>query len=333
MAMKRFFFCIMGLVILSVSAHGQQREVLDIDLSNYDYPYEVHLLALENQQQPLQMAYMDVHPEQPNGETVMLFHGKNFNGAYWGTTIKALTRAGYRVVVPDQIGFGKSTKPAHYQYSFQQLAQNTMKMLETLNISKVHLLGHSMGGMLAMRFTLMYPAVVKKLVLENPIGLEDWKLVAPYTAIDQLYQKELNADFNSVKKYQLDNYYDGKWRPEYDEWVYLLTGWVDHPDYPRVAWNNALTSDMIFTQPVYYEMEQIKAPALLIIGTRDRTAIGKQQVSETVRATMGLYQHLGKAAQQRIAGSTLVELEHVGHMPHIEAFDRFIEPLLRFLKD
>jgi len=333
MAMKRFFFCILGLVILSISAHGQQREVLDIDLSNYDYPYEVHLLALENQQQSLQMAYMDVHPEQPNGETVMLFHGKNFNGAYWGTTIDALTRAGYRVVVPDQIGFGKSTKPAHYQYSFQQLAQNTMKLLETLNISQVYLLGHSMGGMLAMRFTLMYPEVVKKLVLENPIGLEDWKLVAPYTAIDQLYQKELNADFNSVKKYQLDNYYDGKWRPEYDEWVYLLTGWVDHPDYPLVAWNNALTSDMIFTQPVYYEMEQLKAPTLLIIGTRDRTAIGKQQVSETVRATMGLYQHLGKAAQQRITGSSLVELENVGHMPHIEAFDRFIEPLLRFLKD
>ncbi len=333
MAMKRFFFCILGLVILSISAHGQQREVLDIDLSNYNYPYEVHLLALENQQQSLQMAYMDVHPEQPNGETVMLFHGKNFNGAYWGTTIDALTRAGYRVVVPDQIGFGKSTKPAHYQYSFQQLAQNTMKLLETLNISQVYLLGHSMGGMLAMRFTLMYPEVVKKLVLENPIGLEDWKLVAPYTAIDQLYQKELNADFNSVKKYQLDNYYDGKWRPEYDEWVYLLTGWVDHPDYPLVAWNNALTSDMIFTQPVYYEMEQLKAPTLLIIGTRDRTAIGKQQVSETVRATMGLYQHLGKAAQQRITGSSLVELENVGHMPHIEAFGRFIEPLLRFLKD
>ncbi|WP_257658095.1 alpha/beta fold hydrolase [Parapedobacter lycopersici] len=331
--MKRFFFCILGLVILSISAHGQQREVLDIDLSNYNYPYEVHLLALENQQQSLQMAYMDVHPEQPNGETVMLFHGKNFNGAYWGTTIDALTRAGYRVVVPDQIGFGKSTKPAHYQYSFQQLAQNTMKLLETLNISQVYLLGHSMGGMLAMRFTLMYPEVVKKLVLENPIGLEDWKLVAPYTAIDQLYQKELNADFNSVKKYQLDNYYDGKWRPEYDEWVYLLTGWVDHPDYPLVAWNNALTSDMIFTQPVYYEMEQLKAPTLLIIGTRDRTAIGKQQVSETVRATMGLYQHLGKAAQQRITGSSLVELENVGHMPHIEAFGRFIEPLLRFLKD
>lgn len=332
--MKRIIFSIIGLLVILVPARGQdQRKTLDILLSNYDYPYEVHFLTLESQQQSLKMAYMDVHAEQPNGKTVLLFHGKNFNGAYWETTIAALTNAGYRVVVPDQVGFGKSTKPMHYQYSFQQLAKNTMDLLKALQIERVHLLGHSMGGMLAMRFTLMYPAVVEKLVLENPIGLEDWKRVVPYTPIDQLYEKELKADYHSVKKYQLENYYDGKWRPEYDEWVYLLTGWVDHADYPVVAWNNALTSDMIFTQPVYYEMEDIKVPTLLIIGTRDRTAIGKQNVSEDVRATMGLYQHLGKAAQRKIAGSTLVELENVGHMPHIEVFDRFIQPLLRFLKD
>lgn len=332
--MKPLIFFLIGFVTINLSAYGQeQREVLDINLSNYDYPYEVHFFTLENQQQPLKMAYMDVHPEQPNGETVLLFHGKNFNGAYWETTIAALTKAGYRVVVPDQIGFGKSTKPVHYQYSFQQLAKNTMDLLKMLRIERIHLLGHSMGGMLAMRFTLMYPSAVQKLILENPIGLEDWKLVAPYTPIDRLYEKELKVDYHSVKEYQLENYYDGKWRPEYDEWVYLLTGWVNHADYPLVAWNNALTSDMIFTQPVYYEMENIEAPTLLIIGTRDRTAIGKQNVPEDVRATMGLYQHLGKATQQKIAGSRLVELENVGHMPHIEVFDRFIQPLLRFLTD
>lgn len=332
--MKQLSFCIclMGLFAVTLPTHAQsQREVLDVNLSNYSYPHDVHFLSLESQQQALKMAYMDVQPEQPNGKTMVLFHGKNFNGAYWETTINALTTAGYRVVVPDQVGFGKSTKPPHYQYSFQQLAQNTMEVLKALQIDQIQLLGHSMGGMLAIRFTLMYPSVVEKLILENPIGLEDWKLVAPYTSLDELYEKELNVDFNSVKQYQLANYYDGKWRPEYDEWVYLLTAWVGDRDYPLVAWNNALTSDMIFTQPVYYEMQHIKAPTLLIIGTRDRTAIGKQNVPEDIRATMGLYQHLGKNTQQKISGSTLVALENVGHLPHIEAFDQFIQPLLQFL--
>ena len=191
-----------------------------------------------------------------------------------------------------------------------------------------------MGGMLATRFTLMYPETVEKLVLENPIGLEDWKIVAPYVSIDQQVQNELRATYETTKAYQLAFYYDNKWKPEYDEWVYLLTGWVKHPDYVVVAWNNAQTSDMIFTQPVLYEFKNIKAPTLLIIGTRDRTAIGKNNVKDpAIREKMGLYQYLGKATQKKIRGSRLVELDKVGHLPHIEAFDRFIKPLTDFLNN
>lgn len=280
------------------------------------------------------MAYMDILPEKGNGKTVMLLHGKNFNGAYWKQTIKELSSEGYRVVVPDQVGFGKSAKPATYQFTFQQLAANTKAVLDTLKINRIFLLGHSMGGMLAARFTLMYPETVEKLVLENPIGLEDWKLVAPYVSIDQNYQTELKANYESARKYQLEFYYDKKWKPEYDEWVYLLTGWTRHPDYPVVAMNNAQTSDMIFTQPVMYEFKNIKAPTLLIIGTRDRTAIGKNNVKDVaVREKMGQYQLLGKETQKKIPGSRLVELENVGHLPHIEVFERFIAPLKEFLKN
>lgn len=178
----------------------------------------------------------------------------------------------------------------------------------------------------------MYPEKVEKLVLENPIGLEDWKLVAPYTSIDQNYQNELKANYESAKKYQLEFYYDKKWKQEYDEWVYLLTGWTKHPDYPVVALNNAQTSDMIFTQPVVYEFQYIKSPTLLIIGTRDRTAIGKNNVKdEAARERMGQYQLLGKETQKKIPHSQLVELDNVGHLPHIEVFDRFIKPLSTFL--
>src|SRR5690606_20057129 len=144
----------------------------------------------------LKMAYMDVKPLQPNGQTVMLLHGKNFNGAYWKTTIQALNGAGYRVIIPDQLGFGKSSKPTAYQYSFQQLAANTKLLLDKLNLNKISLLGHSMGGMLATRLALTYPETVERLILENPIGLEDWKVVAPYTTIDQNFQTELNASYD-----------------------------------------------------------------------------------------------------------------------------------------
>src|SRR5690554_815169 len=330
--MHKIFFLI-TFFLTSLTAKSQERPVLDILLTNYEYPYKVNYLSFESQGKNLQMAYMDIVPTNSNGKVVMLMHGKNFNGAYWKQTIERLAEEGYRVVVPDQVGFGKSSKPVGYQFTFQQLAQNTKLVLNDLKINKLYLLGHSMGGMLATRFTLMYPEIVEKLILENPIGLEDWKLVAPYTSIDQNYLKELKTDYETTRQYQLNSYYDNKWKPEYDEWVYLLTGWTKHPEYPIVAQINAQTSDMIFTQPVVYEFKDIKAPTLLIIGTRDRTAIGKNLVKDpSVREKMGQYQLLGKETQKKIVGSQLVELDNVGHMPHIEIFDRFINPVLEFLE-
>ena len=328
---KLFQIAIFTLISITVNAQSD-RAVLDIMLTNYEYPYPVHYLNLTSQNQSLKMAYMDVKPITPNGKTIALLHGKNFNGAYWKTTIDALTNEGYRVIVPDQIGFGKSSKPTDYQYSFQQLASNTKMVLDELEIEKIHLLGHSMGGMLATRFSLMYPETVEKLILENPIGLEDWKLVAPYTTIDQNYQSELKANYESTKKYQTNFYYDNQWKAEYDEWVYLLTGWTKSPDYPKVALVNAKTSEMIFTQPVVYEFENLKMPTLLIIGTRDRTAIGKLNVKDPIVAEkMGRYDLLGKETQKKIKGSELVEIANTGHLPHIEAFEKFIIPLKSFL--
>ncbi|TXE07413.1 alpha/beta hydrolase [Gelidibacter salicanalis] len=306
---------------------------LDLELANYQYPYKVSTLNLKNQNQELIMAYMDVKPEHYNGKNIVLLHGKNFNGAYWKTTIEALAKEGFRVIAPDQIGFGKSSKPDHFHYTFQQLAQNTKMLLDTLNISKTAVLGHSMGGMLATRFALMYPNTTEKLILENPIGLEDWKLKVPYKPVEWWYENELKSSYEGIKKYQLVNYYDNKWKSEYDQWVNLLAGWTLNSDYKTIAWNAALTYDMIFTQPVFYEFKNITTPTLLIIGTRDRTALGKPLVTDDVSKTMGLYDKLGKETQKSISGSQLVELKDVGHLPHIEVFDQFIKPLVMFLKE
>ncbi|QWX85402.1 alpha/beta hydrolase [Cellulophaga sp. HaHaR_3_176] len=315
------------------TAQNDSLQWLDIELANYQYPFPVKKLELNIQNQELKMAYMDVKPDNYNGKNIVLIHGKNFNGAYWKTTIEALTQEGFRVIVPDQIGFGKSSKLDHFHYTFQQLAQNTKELLDTLKIEKSAILGHSMGGMLATRFALMYPETTEKLILENPIGLEDWKLKVPYKPVEWWYNNELKKNYEGIKKYQLVNYYDNKWKPEYDQWVNLLAGWTLNSDYETISWNAALTYDMIFTQPVVYEFKNITSPTLLIIGTRDRTALGKPLVSEEVRKTMGLYNELGKETQKAIPNSKLVTLDDVGHLPHIEVFENFIKPLITFLNN
>ncbi|MEX1201107.1 MAG: alpha/beta hydrolase [Methylophaga sp.] len=293
-----------------------------------DYPHPVKAFTFESQQQTLAMKYMDVQPEGKPKEVVMLLHGKNFTGAYWQQTIDFLVAQGYRVVVPDQVGFGLSTLPKHYQYTFAQLAANSKALLEHLDIDTVTVLGHSMGGMLATRFALQYPDDVRQLLLLNPIGLEDWRAMGvPYVTIDKLYNSERNKNFGDIKIYQQESYYNGRWNNEYARWAQLLAGSYQAKQGDRFAWNMALTSDMVLSQPVVYEFDQISVPTTLFIGTRDRTAIGRNLVDNETAQQMGDYTQLGKAAAKRIPDAQLVEFDNVGHLPHIEAPERFFEAL------
>ncbi len=293
-----------------------------------DYPYPVIAFTFDSQQQMLAMKYMDVQPEgEPKG-VVMLLHGKNFTGAYWQQTIDFLVKQGYRVVVPDQVGFGLSTLPKHYQFTFAQLAANSKALLEHLEIDTVTVIGHSMGGMLATRFALQYPDDVRQLLLLNPIGLEDWRAMGvPYVTIDTLFNNERNKNFGDIKIYQQDSYYDGRWNNDYARWAQLLASSYQAKQGDRFAWNMALTSDMVLSQPVVYEFDQISVPTTLFIGTRDRTAIGRNLVDDETAQQMGDYTQLGKAAAKRIPNATLVEFNEVGHLPHIEAPERFFEAL------
>jgi pimeloyl-ACP methyl ester carboxylesterase len=152
-----------------------------------------------------------------------LLHGKNFCAATWEDVIGPLRDAGYRVVALDQIGFCKSTKPEAYQFGLHQLAANTYALLASIRVERPIVLGHSMGGMLALRYALMYPREMTALVVVNPIGLEDWEAKGvPFATVDQLYERELKTSFDGIKKYQQATYYGGEWKPQYDRWVKML---------------------------------------------------------------------------------------------------------------
>jgi pimeloyl-ACP methyl ester carboxylesterase len=185
--------------------------------------------------------------------------------------------------------------------------------------------------MLAARFALMYPQRVASLTLVNPIGLEDYRATVPYLNVSGWYEREIKQTYKSLAEYQRDTYYGGKWNAEYARWVKPMGAVTLGPGYPRVARVSALTYDMIYTQPVCYELGQISAPTLLIIGQRDRTAIGKDRATPEAAAKMGDFPALGRWAAKTIPHAQLVELADVGHMPMTEAYDRYFPALREFL--
>lgn len=298
-------------------------------LNGFLYPYDVMAYDLWSQGHVLSMAYMDIKPKTPNGRAIVLLHGKNFCGATWERVIVQLSNAGYRVVVPDQIGFCKSSKPGSYHYSLYELAKNTRELVASLGIEKPIIAGHSMGGMLAMRYAISFPESLSGLVLVNPIGLEDWRARGvPERALDELYEAEKKTTPQTIKDYQLSAYYHGEWKPEYDRWVDMLASMYEGEGGQQVAWAQALTSKMVFTDPVIYELGRIAVPTSLLIGEKDRTAIGKDRVPQELAATLGNYPALAQATRDAIKDATLMAFPNLGHSPQVEDPDAFNAALL-----
>lgn len=318
--------CILAGLIFSLSLSAKPLDLKTLNynatLSEVQYPFPVQHFALQSQGQSLDMAYMYL-PASAKKEVVVLLHGKNFNGAYWQTTAKYLHDQGYGVLIPDQVGFGKSSKPVDFQYSFAALAKHTKSLMHALGVERGIMLGHSMGGMLASRFALMFPETTFRLVLVNPIGLENYLTYSDYKDVDFFYQQELKKNAESIQAYQQRNYYAGKWNQDYAQLTYFLIGQAQGPDKERIAKVNALTYDMIFTQPVINEFENLIVPVRLILGTRDRTGPGRnwQKMGNTYE--LGRYDLLGERVLQKIDGGKLYNLAGVGHLPQIEDFARF----------
>jgi pimeloyl-ACP methyl ester carboxylesterase len=318
----------------SPSPVARDNAVFGVELEGFQYPHPVSRFEFSSQQQLLHMAYMDVHPDAPIGRTAVLLHGKNFCAATWHKTIETLATAGYRVIAPDQIGFCKSTKPAYYQYTFQELARNTHALLVSIGATNVTLIGHSTGGMIAVRYALMYSNEIQQLVLVDPIGLEDWKTKGvPAISIDDWYARELKTDADSIRRYERETYYAGHWSDDYEPWVLMLAGLNRGAGKQRVAWNSALIYDMIYTQPIFYELGSITVPTFLMIGDKDTTAIGKEFAPPALRAALGNYAVLGKNAAKLIPGARLIEFPDLGHAPQIQDPAAFHRALLEGLAD
>lgn len=285
-------------------------------LEDVPYPYPVSFLPLTLSGRDVRMAYMDVPPAgQANGRTVVLLHGLNFYGEYWAATIDALRGAGFRVVVPDQVGFGRSSKVV-MPYTLSGMALHTRRLLDTLGVQRAAIVGHSMGGMLATRFALLYPDVTERLVLYNQIGLTDARLVRPPTPLDDVYRQVLRLDYAAVYQ-SIARYFPNGVTPVVQKYITRQYGWTLSGNWPEAAMVRALAQQMIYEDPVVYDWPNIKVRTLEIGGERDGATPN--------------FPALAKQACDTIPNCQLVLFPNVGHVPHLEAPELLHRELLKFL--
>jgi pimeloyl-ACP methyl ester carboxylesterase len=290
------------------------------------YPYPSSYLNLTLYGQEVRIAYMDVAPQgQPNGHTVVLLHGNNFAGFYFGVVIDALRKEGFRVIVPDQIGYGRSSKPI-IPYYLADMARNTRAILQSLNIDKAMIVGHSMGGMLGARFATQYPGVTERLVLFNPIGLTDTRFNGPAGDPEEAYRRTLASTYQTIRA-SLMRYVAHKpsaWNSQFETYARIRYAWTLSADWPRLARVQTLISSLINLDPVVDDWAHIQAPTLVYGGAEDMlpgTAAAFQEGMKHIAATIPN----GKARLELLPG--------LGHVPFIESPERSLPPLVEFLKE
>jgi pimeloyl-ACP methyl ester carboxylesterase len=318
-------------LVLSASPASSD-EAMGIALEGFPYPHPVHFMPVSLEGEDLLLAYMDVPPVRASrGRTIVLLHGRNFPSSYWEPTIKALAEAGFRVVAPDQIGFGKSSKPG-FAYSFDAMAHVTLALLDSLKVDRVDLVGHSMGGMLAVRIARAYGSRIDHLVLYSPIGLEDYRLYVPPVTDEELAERERALTADGYRKQLMTNYALSLPSTAIEPFVQLREQIRDSGEYPRWLKSFIASYQMIYTQPVAHEIPLIDRPTLFIMGGNDHNAPGRPFASPELRDKMGQNAALAQSLAARMSNAKVVVFDGVGHLGHLEATQAFNETLLSFLK-
>jgi pimeloyl-ACP methyl ester carboxylesterase len=322
-----------GLAIAPLAARAQEPAPLGIGLEGFAYPYPVRFLPLTRDNEAQRLAYMDVAPTgTPNGRAAILLHGRNFPASYWQPVIVALAQAGYRVVVPDQLGFGKSSKPVG-PFTFDRMAADTVALLDALGLPRVDVVAHSMGGMLAIRLARNAPDRVNSLVLEAPIGLEDYRFAVPPVSNETLLKREGELTADAYRRQLMTSYALSLPAAAIEPFVEIRERVKGSGEYPRWLQSFVNSYQAIWGQPVVHEIPLVRVPTLFIMGANDHNAPGKPFAPPALQAGMGQNAAHARALAAQMADGRAEVVEGVGHLVHMEATERFNELTLDFLNN
>lgn len=329
---------VLFVLVSAVTASAQRAPVLppvptptdvkpgSINCEDCPYPYPSSYLDIRVYSQDVRISYMDVAAQgTANGHTVLLLHGNNFGGFYFKAVIDALTKEGFRVVVPDQIGYGRSSKPV-VPYNLYSQARNTSLILQHLKIERAMVVGHSMGGMLAARLATQYPKMIERVVIYNPIGLTDGRFTRPMPEIEATYQNTLKSDYQgtraSLSRYVAHN--PKAWNAEFETYTRIRYSWTMSTDWPRLAMVQSLISQMLYFDTVVYDWAHIQVPTLAF-GGADDLLLGP---ASAFQARMN---HIAQTVPN--GNGRVLLIPGLGHVPHLEAPEKVLPPLVAYLKE
>jgi pimeloyl-ACP methyl ester carboxylesterase len=251
-----------------------------------------------------------VYQEAGAGPDVILLHGLGGDATNWAATVPALA-AKFRVLVPDQVGFGASDKPM-IDYRVATLVDFLDVFYKKVGVTKATLVGNSLGGWVAMEFALAHPDKVDRLVLVDSAGYSPKRTGGPPLTRELLLT--LNPSTIAGEKQLMSVVFYNK--------AFATDQFAEQALTAHLRKNDSYTIDRFIDSILRNEdvvdgrLSAIKAPTLVVWGRED--------------AIVPLPN--GKALAEDIPGAQSVILDSCGHVPQAECAGPFNAALLKYLE-
>ena len=292
----------------------EYRDAEPLPFSALDYGYPVKH-ALDDPR----VAYVDVGS---GPETLILIHGLASNLGFWRENIDDLA-ARYRVIAVDLPGYGRSQKSAAYPYTLSFQAETIVRLIETLDLDHVTLVGLSMGGQIAMVTALRFPDHVDRLVLVDPAGIEafDAGEGAWLRGVYSIEGIRLTPE-DAVRRNLALNF--DEWDDRYEWMVEERVRLAKSEEFDLFADAVIKSVGAMIDEPTTPYLERITQPTLIVYGDNDGLIPNP-------------YLHPGRAADvfaeadARIPRSTLVAIPDAGHLSMLEQPEAFARIVLDWL--
>ncbi|MDB9375815.1 alpha/beta fold hydrolase [Nodularia sphaerocarpa] len=253
------------------------------------------------------------------GKTIILLHCAGGSVEFWLYNIQVLAQH-YRVYALDIVGSGLSDKPSA-SYSLTYQAEFIKNFMDTLNIERATLAGNSMGGAVAIQFTLMFPKQVEKLILIGSFGLGKEIILRLRLATLPFALRFFRPHPRMIESILTVDVYDSKVISQ--EWNKIRYQIIAIPDREKALAKLARTNLNLFGvrrsvfSGIVKQLPHITAPTLIVWGKQDRIL----PVSHAYVASEGL------------PNNRLHIFDCCGHYPHLECPQKFNTLVLEFLAD
>jgi len=237
------------------------------------------------------------------GPAILVLHGWGGSSDSWIRVQKLLEMAGFKVVIPDFPGFGKSVTPP-VPWGIKEYTDFVVKFSENLNLQSFFLLGHSFGGRIAIKLAADYSEKIKSLILCDSAGIK------PKPSIKTRIIFEISRIGNAI--------FSPKHLIRFRDWarnMFYIS--LRNKDYIKAKGVMRETIIKVLEEDLLPDLGKIKTKTLIVWGSVDKMVPLKYT----------------SVFKEKIEGARIEIMPKIGHSPHLEAPEKLAEIIIKFLKE